>query len=99
VDKSRKKELRAEFDRVFGLRLGREREAQGLSQNELADLAGLHRTQISLLECGKRNAGIDTVVLLAGALKIDPGILLRGTKFVPDMKGDGEISYERSEDR
>lgn len=49
------------------------RRRAGLSQEQLADLAGAHRTEIGNLERGVRLARIDTVVKLAGALEIAPG--------------------------
>ena len=36
----------------------RNREAAGLSQEELADLADVHRTYVSLVERGKRNPSV-----------------------------------------
>jgi transcriptional regulator with XRE-family HTH domain len=59
------------------------RRRAGLSQEELAALAGLHRTEIGNLERGVRLARIDTVVKLAGALEIAPGDLLKGMAWLP----------------
>jgi transcriptional regulator with XRE-family HTH domain len=47
---------------------GLEREAAGLSQEDLADRAGLHRTYISLVERGLRTRPIEVVHQLAEAL-------------------------------
>ena len=63
---------------VFGANLARHRHKAGLSQEELADRASLHRTEISPLETGIRLARIDTVVKLAGALGVHPGDLFDG---------------------
>ena len=63
---------------VFGANLARYRRKAGLSQEELADRASLHRTEISPLETGIRLARVDTVVKLAGALGIHPGDLFEG---------------------
>lgn len=38
------------------------------SQEDLADVAGLHRTYISQLEQGQRNATLGTLLKLSGAL-------------------------------
>ena len=51
------------------------REARGkaqISQEELAERAGLHRTYISLLERGLKSPSLDVIVLLAKGLRITP---------------------------
>jgi len=54
----------------------RVRERRGLSQEALADAAGLHRTHISLIERGRRSVRVETVERLAIALQIQPGRLM-----------------------
>jgi transcriptional regulator with XRE-family HTH domain len=44
------------------------RRASGLSQEELADRAGLHRTYVSAVERGERNLTVGSVEKLAVAL-------------------------------
>ncbi len=61
---------------IFARNLRRERQARGFSQEKLADLAGLHRTYISSVECGERNISIDNIECLAKALGIEPALLL-----------------------
>jgi transcriptional regulator with XRE-family HTH domain len=56
--------LRQQFGSVSRQR----RLAAGLSQEELADRAGLHRTYISLLERGQRTPSIEVVRQLANGL-------------------------------
>jgi transcriptional regulator with XRE-family HTH domain len=51
---------------------------RGLTQSALAELAGVHRTEIGLLEKGRRNARLDTIVMLAAALGSDPAELVLG---------------------
>ncbi len=49
---------------------------RGFSQEDLAFESGLHRTYISSLERGKRNATIVVIGQIADALKINPALLL-----------------------
>ena len=62
----------------FGQRVRAAREARGLSQERLAELAGLHRTYVSSLERGERNVGLDNVYALARALDVPPSALFEG---------------------
>jgi transcriptional regulator with XRE-family HTH domain len=51
---------------------------RGLSQEELADLAGLHRTFVGAVERCERNISLDNIGKLASALGVAPSVLLRG---------------------
>jgi transcriptional regulator with XRE-family HTH domain len=62
----------------FGIILQNERKKNGLSQEKLAELAGLHRTYISDLERGIRNPTITTIFTLCKALNVTPAELLKG---------------------
>ena len=53
-----------------------ERTARGMSQEEMADLAGLHRTYIGSVERSERNISIDSMERLAQALGMDIADLL-----------------------
>lgn len=54
------------------------RARQGLSQEQLADACGLHRTYIGSVERGERNVTLSTLEVLASTLKISvPRLLTR----------------------
>lgn len=55
----------------FGQRLRQERTDRGLSQEELADRAGIHRTYVGSVERGERNISIDSMERLARGLGLD----------------------------
>ena len=67
----------------FGRNLFMCRRRAGLSQGQLAARAALHRTEIGLLESGRRTARVDTLMKLTGALEADPRDLLRGIEWQP----------------
>ena len=60
----------------FAQRLRLQRLDRGLSQEELADLAGLHRTYVGSVERAERNISIDSMERLAQALQLDVSDLL-----------------------
>lgn len=66
---------------VFAKNLKRARLEKSLSQEALADLAGLHRTYIGAVERGERNISIDNIERLANALECDVKELLKGKKL------------------
>lgn len=55
---------------LVGRRVKQLRTLLGISQEELADLAGLDRTYITSVECGKRNISIVNIEKLAHALNV-----------------------------
>jgi transcriptional regulator with XRE-family HTH domain len=59
------------------------RERRHLSQEALADLAGLHRTYVGSVERGERNVSIDNVQRLAEALDVTPANLLQEQDLEP----------------
>ncbi len=65
------------LNRAFGRVLRELRERAHLSQEQLAAMSGLHRTYISILERGKRSPTLDTIAVLARALRRAPHYLVR----------------------
>lgn len=57
---------------IFAINVKKYRSEQNLSQDALADLAGLHRTYISAIERERRNISIDNIENIAAALNIEP---------------------------
>jgi transcriptional regulator with XRE-family HTH domain len=55
---------------LFGARLRKVRTAKGISQEKLAELAGLHRTYVSSVERGSRNISLVNIDKLATALGV-----------------------------
>ncbi len=67
----------------FGDNVARIRSRAGMSQDETAVRASLHRTEISQLERGLRLARADTIAKLAAALEVDPGEFFAGIAWEP----------------
>lgn len=61
---------------ILATNLRRLREFKGISQEELASRAGLHRTYIGAVERAERNITLTTLQRIAGALDVDPVSLL-----------------------
>jgi transcriptional regulator with XRE-family HTH domain len=61
---------------VIAKNIARLRGAKGFSQEELAHIAGYHRTYVGMIERGERNISIATLEALAGALGAEPHRLL-----------------------
>ncbi|MFH1571219.1 MAG: helix-turn-helix transcriptional regulator [Gemmatimonadota bacterium] len=65
------------LQRSFGLRIRSLRRAQGWSQIELGERAGLDHTYIGGIERGERNPSLDAIQKLADGLGIDLGELFQ----------------------
>ena len=61
---------------TFGRLIQSIRNDRGLTQEKLAELAGLDRTYISSVERGLRNVSILNIVKFANALSVSPSSLL-----------------------
>ncbi len=64
------------LQRVFAGNVLALRTQLGLTQDELADKCGYHRTYIGSIERGERNATLATVEAFAAALNVPPHCLL-----------------------
>ncbi len=64
--------------KIFGQQVRKLRQAKGLSQEKLAELAGLHRNYIGGIERGERNVALLNILRLARALEVSPSKLLEG---------------------
>ena len=69
---------------ILAVNLRRLRLSAGLSQEELADRAGLHRTYISSVERAQRNVSLENLFKIAHGLEVSPQALVDSVS-----KGDG----------
>jgi transcriptional regulator with XRE-family HTH domain len=86
-----------DLDRSFGPNLRRLRNERGYSQEKLAQLADLHRTEIGLLERGEREPKLGIILKLAGSLDVSPNALFEGYEFTPSETGHGRFTYAAPE--
>lgn len=61
----------------FGNTVREERLKLGLSQEELAERAGVHRTYIGMIERAEKNITLENIEKIAKALRKTPADLLR----------------------
>ena len=73
-------------DRQAAERIGRNvflaRRRAGFSQEELGALAGLHRTEVGMVEKGERLPRVDTLLKLAASLVVSVGELVAGIEWI-----------------
>jgi transcriptional regulator with XRE-family HTH domain len=82
------------LERTFGANLRHCRKAAGFTQEQLAHLADLHPTYVSLLERGQRNPGFEITTKLIGSLGIQADDLYRGVTWIPpDVGTEGRFTY------
>lgn len=60
----------------LGTNLREARERLGLTQEQVAERSGVHATEVSRIEAGKRDPQVSTVRKLASALQMPAGQLL-----------------------
>jgi len=56
----------------FGSTLRRLRLERGMTQETLADKAGIHTTYVGGIERGERNVGLENILKIASALNLSP---------------------------
>ncbi len=67
-------------EKAFGTALKEARLAVGLSQEQLALDSGYHRTYVSLLERGRMNPSLKTIIGLASILKTPAARIVERTE-------------------
>ena len=68
--------MKSKINEEVGFNIRRIREERDLSQEELADLAGLHRAYIGQIERGEKNIGLKNLEKIAKALDVSMKVLL-----------------------
>jgi transcriptional regulator with XRE-family HTH domain len=68
--------MKSNINEEVGFNIRRIREERGLSQEELADLAGLHRAYVGQIERGEKNIGLKNLEKIAKALDVSIKVLL-----------------------
>ena len=68
----------------LAVNIKRYRAQRDLSQEALAELAGLHRTYISLVERERRNISIENIEKIASALEVEAYFLLMSIQEKPE---------------
>lgn len=61
------KDINQSARKIFATNLRKARLSKGMSQEALAEIAGLHRTYVGSVERGERNISIDNMEKLAEA--------------------------------
>jgi transcriptional regulator with XRE-family HTH domain len=62
--------MKSNINEQVGFNIRRIREERGLSQEELATLAGLHRAYLGQIERGEKNIGLKNLEKIAKALNV-----------------------------
>jgi transcriptional regulator with XRE-family HTH domain len=78
----------------FGLNLWRSRRRADLSQEDLANLVGLSRPHVGVLERGLDLPRLDTILQLAAGTNVSTCVLLEGMEWHPGRYVDGDFNVE-----
>ena len=68
--------MKSNINEEVGFNIRRIREESDLSQEVLADLAGLHRAYVGQIERGEKNIGLKNLDIIAKALNVSIKVLL-----------------------
>ena len=71
------------------------RERAGLTQSEFAELVARDARWIRRVESGTLDLRLSTIEMLAGALGVKPGVLLRAARLVRREAGRPVVSVKR----
>jgi transcriptional regulator with XRE-family HTH domain len=78
----------------FGRNLRRQRRRADLSQQELADLTGLHRVDIGRVERGEQLPRLDTILKVSAGVGASLCDLMAGLRWYPGREIEGEFYVE-----
>ena len=76
--------------KALGKRVRQQRAVAELTQEELAEKAGVSCSFIGHIERGEKKASIETLVCLCNAMKVSPTVLLQESLDDEVVKGEGE---------
>jgi len=82
---------------IFGDNLVRARRAADVSQDDLARMCSIHRTEISQLERGLRIPRLDTFAKICSSLEVEPTELMAGIVWRPPPLAHGSFELPREE--
>ena len=77
-----------ELLKAFGKRVRDLRQSLGVSQEKLAELAGLHRTYIGAVERGEKNISLINLVRLASALGHPLEVVCKLDSLIPPLEDE-----------
>lgn len=80
---------------AIGRKIRMERVKQGISQEKLAEMSGLHRTYIGMVERGEKNITLLNYVRIASALNVPLHELTSGLAL-PSLSDDGALVVDKS---
>jgi transcriptional regulator with XRE-family HTH domain len=80
--------------KALGLRIRDLRRAQGLSQEDLADKCGVHRTFMGTVERGESNLSFSNILKVASTLGMSLSALFEGVDENSDARRRGSAAKE-----